>query len=82
MKESKKSPKLKHAQESQGGVRDVGQHRLVPSGEFVIASRTSGAHGAGANGLKKETKEPGECQNDKTCGQKRAGTTERRKGRE
>ena len=33
------------------------------------------AHGAGANGLKKETEEDGKCQDDKstTCGRKRAG---------
>ena len=45
--------------------RDVGQDGLVPSGETVMASSNhSGAvvhTGAGANGLNKETEEPGEC---------------------
>ena len=43
---------------------------------------TSRAHGAGANGLKKETEEPGKCQDDKstTCGQKRVGDNREAQG--
>ena len=49
----------------------MGQDGLVPNGEIVMASSVDqSSHGAGANGLKKEIKEPGECQGDKstTCG--------------
>ena len=43
---------------------------------------TSRAHGAMANGLKRETEEPGECLDDKstTCGRKRAGSNKKAQG--
>ena len=57
---------------------------LVPSRETDGKQQpqwTSRAHGAGANGLKKETEEPGKCQDDKskTFGREQ-GATKRRKG--
>ena len=63
MKSQRESPKLKHAPESQGegqrrGPRRTGAKRRDCDGKQQ-PQWTSRAHGAGANRLKKEIKEPG-----------------------
>ena len=78
-KSQRESPKRKHAQESQGGGQRRGPRRSGAKQRDCDGKKqpqlTSRAHGAAANGLKREIEEPGGCQDDEstTCGRKRAG---------
>ena len=79
-------PERKHAQESRGVGQRRGPRRTGAKWRDCDGKQqpqwTSRAHGARANGLKKETEEPGERLDDKstTCGRKRAGGNKEAQG--
>ena len=74
----RESAERKHAQENQGVVQRRGPRLIGAKWRDCDGKQqpqwTSRAHGAGVNGLNKETEEPGECQDDKRTsrGRKRA----------